>query len=423
MRRVLIGAALLAGGFHVFSLPFISRFAASLTGAPDSEEEISIPIEIVVEEDIVQQAPEPEDPPEENPEPAASAERPSAPPLATSAEPVPISEVASADTVAVARAIATENGVAGGQGAVGNSSAIGIVPGSGEPTDIGDLINLPSSSPAEPSPRPREAVEEVSLAARSQPSSRLVSCNPCSVPDYPTTARRAQIEGQPVINAIFDENGRVLEAKIEVSSGDRAFDEAALEEARRNWRFQDPEGVGGQVSVGVTYVIEGSEQYEEAQEAGEVRAVELPVQQQIRSITPDQPSSPAAPPASSPAASPAPNSPVERQDTNADEPPEANNPSQTNDASSEPAEASPPASVSEPNLPAPASPSAPAEAIPSAPLPAPPVSPAPITPPPAPIAPPAPVTPPPAPEPSVAPPPAPIMPSVPSVPSSSSSDE
>lgn len=301
MWCVLGAGTLVAGGVHFFSLPFISRMIA---GAPTEEPEVTaVPIEIVVEEELVQQSPDESDPepPESDPEPAASAQRPSAAPLAISAEPVPTPEVSAADSVAVAPAIATESGEVDGEGAVGDSAAMGLVTGSGQPV-VGDRINLPEPQVEPqvelqtPPSRPRLPVEEISLAARRAPDSRLVSCNPCTSPDYPVTARREKIEGQPVINAIFDANGRVISAEIEVSSGNAAFDQAALEEARRNWRFQDPLGVGGQVSVDVVYVIDDSEQAEEAEQAGEIRAVELPVAQQVQDITPDQ----AAPPATRP---------------------------------------------------------------------------------------------------------------------------
>ncbi|MEM6451330.1 MAG: energy transducer TonB [Cyanobacteria bacterium P01_D01_bin.105] len=276
MWRVLGVGALVAGSVHFFSLPFVSRL---ISVAPDSEPDSEpVPIELIVEEALVQQTPdEPEEPPEEEPEPAASAQRPSAAPLATSAEPVPTAEVAAADTVAVAPSVAAENGAIDGEGAVGDASVVGLVT-----PDIATLIG--PERPIVVRDLKNEPVPEVSLAARRQPSSRRVSCAPCSIPSYPTTARREAIEGQPVVNVIFDGSGRVVEAVIEVSSGNAAFDRAALEEARRSWRFQDPEGLGGQVSVGVTYVIEGSQQYEEAQTAGEIRSTELPLNQQIRSI-------------------------------------------------------------------------------------------------------------------------------------------
>ena len=307
MWRVLAVGAVFASGVHILSLPWVSRMVSGV--AEDSTPEIeAVPIEILVEEEVVQQTPEPEPEPDikENTEPAAAAEQPSAAPLATNTEPLPLSEVAAAATVAVAPAIATENGTVEGEGAVGDSAAVGLVPGTGQPTESGDRINLPDiATLIEPEPQlPRTPVQETSLAARRAPSSRTVSCSPCSLPEYPTTARREEIEGQPVINAIFDENGRVIEAEIEVSSGNAAFDQAALEEARNNWRFQDSQGLGGQVSVDVVYVIDDSEQYEEVQQAGEIRAVELPVNQQVQSITPDEPSPVLAAPASTPSSAP-----------------------------------------------------------------------------------------------------------------------
>ena len=277
MWRALAVGAFVAAGFHVFSIPLAARFTARLIGAFDPAIELeTTPVEIVVvEEEVTQQAP-PEaeviDPPPD--EPAASAEQLSAPPLATATEPVPTA-TRSADTVPTAAAIATENGAIDGQGAVGDSSAIGLVPGSGTPTEGALETNLPAVTPSNPARQPLQQ-------ARQRATSRSVTCAPCSSPDYPLTERREQIEGQPVISIIFDGSGRVVQADVEVSSGNAAFDRAALAEARENWRFRDSQGVGGQVSVDVTFVMEGSDQYAEVQQAGEIRSVELPPQQTSR---------------------------------------------------------------------------------------------------------------------------------------------
>lgn len=284
MWRVLAVGAVAAGGVHLFSLPWISRLVSSSEEGSRTELEAT-PIEVFVEEEVVQQATEPEPEPKENPEPAASAERPTAAPLATNVEPVPISEVASADTVAVAPAIATENGEVDGQGAVGTSSAIGLVPGTDNPTEVGDRINLPNPEVLD---RPRTRVQETTLAARAP---RVVSCNPCTSPNYPTTARQDGNQGQPVISATYDENGRVISATVEVSSGDSALDQAALEEVRSNFGFQDSSGQAGQVSIDFTYVIGGSRQYEAAQQAGERLTVEVPSSRQVRSSAPASDSS------------------------------------------------------------------------------------------------------------------------------------
>ena len=289
MWRVLAVGAVIAGGAHLFSLPWISKLVSSSAG--DSSPEIAaIPIEIVVEEDVVQQTPDPEpEPPEENPEPAASASRPSAAPLATNAEPVPTREVASADTVAVAPSIATASREVDGQGAVGESSAVGLVTGSGEPTESGDRINLPSITP--PSVQtPRTPVQETSLAARPSPAASYVSCNPCSSPEYANSARRTGREGKPVLEVTYGADGRVTEATIVSSSGNRELDEAARAEAIANWNLDDSRGTGGRVRGDVVYVLNDSEQYEEAQEVGETLTV--PANRQAQGSPPPASSAP-----------------------------------------------------------------------------------------------------------------------------------
>lgn len=278
MWRVLAVGSLIAAGFHVYSVPLVARFASRMLGplgtAPEFE---STPIEVVVVEEEVSQPPLEEEPEEEPPdEPAASAEQPSAPPQATTAEPIP-TNVRSADTIQTEAAIATTDGALDGQGAVGDSTAIGLVPGAGEPIESNaPQINLPNPA--------RQPIQETPIARR-RTTSRSVTCNPCSLPDYPLTERREQIEGQPVISVTYDESGQVIRAEIEVSSGNAAFDRAALDEALDKWRFSDSQGVGGQVSVDVTFVMEGSDQYAEAQQAGEIRSIELPLRQSSRQST------------------------------------------------------------------------------------------------------------------------------------------
>ena len=385
MRRLLVVGAVIAGGVHVFSLPWISRLVSSVSGEPAPQVEAT-PIEIIVEEEVVQQTPDLEpEPPKENPEPAASAERPSAPPLATTTEPVPISEVASADTVAVAPAIATESGVEGGEGAVGDSSVIGLVAGSGEPTESGSVVNLPDVAAFLPEPEEKPRTPVQALAARPSSPSSFVSCNPCSSPEYSTTARREGFEGKPVIEVVYGADGRVTEASVAVSSGNPAFDRAALEEARANWRLNDSRGTGGRVRVDVVYVLDGSEQYEEAQQAGEVLTVPT---RQSRQNTQALPPTSGAPPASAPTA---PSSPGSNEN---------NSPASSGPANTNPPEPPPPTpsseAVSEPQEPASPAPSPPpSPAIPD-------IAPDPVSPPVA--------APPPAQEAPVAPPPAPVQP-------------
>ncbi|MEM6252534.1 MAG: TonB family protein [Cyanobacteria bacterium P01_D01_bin.156] len=275
MWRVLAIGSLIAAGFHLYSVPLVARFASRILGPLGATPEFeSTPIEVVVIEEEVSQPPPEEKPEEEllSDEPAAAAETPSAPPQPTAADPIP-AEVRSADVVQTDAAISTSESAVDGQGAVGNSTAIGLVSGSGDPieSDV-PQINLP----VEPSPA-RQQIPETSLALRRNPF-RSVTCDPCSLPEYPLTERREQLEGQPVINVIYDESGRVIKAEIEVSSGNTAFDQAALDEAL-NWRLRDSQRSGGQVSVDVAFVMQGSAQYTEAQQAGEIRSIDLPLRQ------------------------------------------------------------------------------------------------------------------------------------------------
>ncbi|MEO1068136.1 MAG: TonB family protein [Cyanobacteria bacterium J06638_6] len=315
LRRVLAVGALAAAGFHLVYVPAIIRYAGGLMGAVDPAVELDTPIEIMVVDEP--STPEPKEvtppPPTEDAianEPAAGAEEPSPLPLAS--EPV-VPEPASADsvdTVATGPAIASETGAEDGQGAAGEADTVGLLPGAGS------LEGDPVSPVTPPPTRTRQPVQEVARARA--PSVRTITCDPCTQPDYPLAERRDRIEGQPVINVIFDQNGNVVTAELEKSSGNTAFDQAAVEEARRSWRFRDPAGLGGQVSVEVTFVITGSEQHDAAQTAGRQDTVQLPVQQSITPVAPAAtgaaPTAPAEAPAVPPPSNREPDSSVDGSD-------------------------------------------------------------------------------------------------------------
>lgn len=75
----------------------------------------------------------------------------------------------------------------------------------------------PKPAPFVPSP-PREVV-------RTAP---VVNAASCDKPEYPAAARRANETGTVLLNFLIDVNGKVLESKVERSSGSRRLDEAAL---------------------------------------------------------------------------------------------------------------------------------------------------------------------------------------------------
>lgn len=60
---------------------------------------------------------------------------------------------------------------------------------------------------------------------------------PNGLPPYPPSSRRLGEEGVVTLQLYVLENGRVGEAKVQKSSGFPRLDEAAVKEARRNWRF------------------------------------------------------------------------------------------------------------------------------------------------------------------------------------------
>ncbi|NJK28284.1 MAG: energy transducer TonB, partial [Coleofasciculaceae cyanobacterium SM2_3_26] len=103
--------------------------------------------------------------------------------------------------------------------------------------------------------------------------SRTVGCRRCRQPDYPEELRRQGVEGEPVVRVEFDDRGRVIGVILERSSGNPALDRAAMD-AARDWRM-DSGGKGGQVSVEIPFVIEGSEEYERVRERGDRRSVEI----------------------------------------------------------------------------------------------------------------------------------------------------
>lgn len=76
----------------------------------------------------------------------------------------------------------------------------------------------PKPAPFVPTP-PREPV-------RTAP---VVQAASCDKPEYPAAARRANETGTVLLNFLIDVNGKVVESRVERSSGSRRLDEAARE--------------------------------------------------------------------------------------------------------------------------------------------------------------------------------------------------
>lgn len=75
---------------------------------------------------------------------------------------------------------------------------------------------------------------------RAQPVSRtapMAGRGGLSEPEYPPVSRRLGQEGTVTLLLYIREDGRVGDAKVQESSGFPKLDEAAVDHARRNWRF------------------------------------------------------------------------------------------------------------------------------------------------------------------------------------------
>lgn len=66
-------------------------------------------------------------------------------------------------------------------------------------------------------PAPRQSVQ----------TAPVVNAASCDKPEYPPAARRANETGTVLLNFLIDVNGKVIESKVERSSGSRRLDEAA----------------------------------------------------------------------------------------------------------------------------------------------------------------------------------------------------
>ncbi|MEO1621097.1 MAG: energy transducer TonB [Cyanobacteria bacterium J06632_3] len=90
--------------------------------------------------------------------------------------------------------------------------------------------------------------------------SRSVSCVRCTRPDYPREVVEAG-EGSSVMELTFDENGNVIDAVLERSSGNAALDQAALEAAQQY--VLETHGNSGTIFLEVDFNIEGNADFEE----------------------------------------------------------------------------------------------------------------------------------------------------------------
>jgi protein TonB len=94
---------------------------------------------------------------------------------------------------------------------------------------IQKVTNVKPTAPPPPPPPPVKKVPPQSDPKR-----------PITQPDYPATSRRLGEEGAVVLRFLVQADGRVDDSSIEVtqSSGHDRLDKAAVQEAKRRWRFK-----------------------------------------------------------------------------------------------------------------------------------------------------------------------------------------
>ena len=94
------------------------------------------------------------------------------------------------------------------------------------------LTDLPPANPGPVALPPAPPAPSVLVSARLDPrfASRFQ-------PPYPAASERAQEEGVVLVRVRVGADGRVVAAEVKTSSGHRRLDEAAVEHARRAWRF------------------------------------------------------------------------------------------------------------------------------------------------------------------------------------------
>ena len=92
------------------------------------------------------------------------------------------------------------------------------------PTPSPAAISAVTTTAPPPGPAPVAAVVETKAPVRTPPVVQAKSCRP---PDYPSASRRLGETGTVLLNFLIDAQGKVIESRIDASSGVERLDEAA----------------------------------------------------------------------------------------------------------------------------------------------------------------------------------------------------
>src|SRR5437762_2642456 len=89
------------------------------------------------------------------------------------------------------------------------------------------IQQAPTITAVAPTPPPAPVAITPTPAPAPVTTAPVVLASSCEKPEYPPSARRANETGTVLLSFLIDTNGRVLDSKVERSSGSRRLDEAA----------------------------------------------------------------------------------------------------------------------------------------------------------------------------------------------------
>ena len=89
------------------------------------------------------------------------------------------------------------------------------------------MQQAPTITAVAPTPPPTPAPFVPTPPRQALATAPVVNAASCDKPEYPPAARRANETGTVLLNFLIDVNGKVIDSKIERSSGSRRLDEAA----------------------------------------------------------------------------------------------------------------------------------------------------------------------------------------------------
>lgn len=115
-----------------------------------------------------------------------------------------------------------------------------------EVTAARPIQTAPTNAPVQPQSAP---VASTITPAHPDPA------HPNDDPPYPSTLREMEIEGRVTLLLNVGIDGRVHEARMKKSSGYPEFDEAAMRQALRSWRFIPAEDAGKPVASWLQWVV------------------------------------------------------------------------------------------------------------------------------------------------------------------------